>query len=106
LLQDKSHLLIYRIAILLEVFGRRESNLKYAYVHFMICYLTVLFFITKLIFQGEIELDEDPEFDTTIVGPWMGNWDIVHHNRHTEQYKDPGDDAEKWTNYHSTWTKA
>ena len=20
--------------------------------------------------------------DTTIMGPWMDNWDIVHHNRH------------------------
>lgn len=53
LLQDKPHLLIYRIAILLEVFGRRESNLKYAYVHFMICYFkTVLFFYYKIDFSG------------------------------------------------------
>ena len=36
----------------------------------------------------------------------MGKWDIVHHNKHTVQYKDPGDDAEAWSNYHSTWTKA
>lgn len=21
-------------------------------------------------------------FDTVIAGPWMGRWDIVHHNRH------------------------
>lgn len=26
--------------------------------------------------------DED-EFDTTIHGPWMKRWEIVHHNRHT-----------------------
>jgi hypothetical protein len=21
-------------------------------------------------------------FDTVIAGPWMGRWDVVHHNRH------------------------
>ena len=26
--------------------------------------------------------NNDP-FDTTISGPWMHNWPIVHHNRHT-----------------------
>ena len=26
---------------------------------------------------------EDDPFDTTISGPWMHNWPIVHHNRHT-----------------------
>mmetsp|Transcript_23431 Transcript_23431/g.36664 ORF Transcript_23431/g.36664 Transcript_23431/m.36664 type:complete len:134 (+) Transcript_23431:1238-1639(+) len=25
-----------------------------------------------------------PELDTTIVGPWMRKWELVHHNRHTE----------------------
>ncbi|CAF2512173.1 unnamed protein product [Rotaria sp. Silwood2] len=25
----------------------------------------------------------DDPFDTTISGPWMHNWPIVHHNRHT-----------------------
>ena len=44
---------------------------------------------TVIVFQGEIKLDEDPEFDTTIVGPWMGQWEIVHHNKHTEQYQLP-----------------
>ncbi len=23
------------------------------------------------------------EFDTTLSGPWMNRWDIVHHNKHT-----------------------
>lgn len=55
--------------------------------------------------KGEIALEQDPEFDTTIAGPWMGQWEIVHHNRHTAQYKDPGDE-ESWTDYHSKWTKA
>ena len=31
--------------------------------------------------------DED-EFDTTIHGPWMKRWEIVHHNRHTQGLKD------------------
>ncbi len=26
---------------------------------------------------------EEDKFDTTIVGPWMKKWEIVHHNRHT-----------------------
>lgn len=26
---------------------------------------------------------EEDEFDTTIVGPWMTKWEVVHHNRHT-----------------------
>jgi len=55
--------------------------------------------------KEEIALDQDPEFDTTIAGPWMGQWEIIHHNKHTAQYKDPGD-GETWTNYHSKWTKA
>ena len=55
--------------------------------------------------QEELALDQDPELDTTIAGPWMGQWEIVHHNRHTAQYKDPGD-GESWSNYHSKWTKA
>ncbi|KAK3715067.1 hypothetical protein QZH41_012139, partial [Actinostola sp. cb2023] len=29
--------------------------------------------------------DED-EFDPTIIGPWMGKWEIIHHNKHTERY--------------------
>jgi hypothetical protein len=27
----------------------------------------------------------DMEFDTTIHGPWMERWEIVNHNRHTDQ---------------------
>lgn len=58
--------------------------------------------------KEEIKLkpEEDPEFDTTIIGPWMGQWEIVHHNKHTIKYKDPGDNEESWSNYQSTWTKA
>eukprot|EP00746_Dinoflagellata_sp_MGD_P167190 gnl/MRDRNA2_/MRDRNA2_97624_c0_seq1.p1 gnl/MRDRNA2_/MRDRNA2_97624_c0~~gnl/MRDRNA2_/MRDRNA2_97624_c0_seq1.p1 ORF type:complete len:423 (+),score=74.57 gnl/MRDRNA2_/MRDRNA2_97624_c0_seq1:96-1364(+) len=33
--------------------------------------------------QAEDRYDEDPELDTTIAGPWMTNWNLIHHNRHT-----------------------
>ena len=39
---------------------------------------------------------EDPEFNTTIVGPWMENWEIVHHNKHTIKHEGTKpDNAEK-----------
>ncbi|XP_076463677.1 phytanoyl-CoA dioxygenase domain-containing protein 1-like [Babylonia areolata] len=28
--------------------------------------------------------EENPEFDTTIQGPWMRKWELVHMNRHTD----------------------
>ena len=34
-------------------------------------------------------LSED-QFDTTIHGPWMRRWKIVHHNKHTESLKTAG----------------
>ncbi|XP_028403568.1 uncharacterized protein LOC114526234 isoform X2 [Dendronephthya gigantea] len=33
------------------------------------------------------EYVEDPEFDTTISGPWMDRWEIVNHNKHTDSFK-------------------
>ena len=30
------------------------------------------------------------DFDTTIHGPWMKRWDIVHHNKHTESLASGG----------------
>lgn len=30
---------------------------------------------------------EDPEFDTTLPGPWMKKWEIVHMNKHTERHR-------------------
>lgn len=33
--------------------------------------------------QSEGRHDEDPLLDTTISGPWMTNWKLIHHNRHT-----------------------
>ncbi|XP_071163553.1 phytanoyl-CoA dioxygenase domain-containing protein 1 homolog [Mytilus edulis] len=32
-----------------------------------------------------LPLPDDPEFDTTIQGPWMKKWDIVHMNQHTSK---------------------
>ncbi|ESO90037.1 hypothetical protein LOTGIDRAFT_233877 [Lottia gigantea] len=36
---------------------------------------------------GDANWDEDidKEFDTTITGPWMKKWDLIHMNRHTEK---------------------
>ena len=30
---------------------------------------------------------EDPEFDTTLPGPWMQKWEIIHMNKHTQRHK-------------------
>ncbi|KAK7484969.1 hypothetical protein BaRGS_00023747 [Batillaria attramentaria] len=36
---------------------------------------------------------EDPRFDTTIQGPWMRKWEMVHMNRHTDTLSN---DASSW----------
>ena len=36
----------------------------------------------KLQEQHTSSLSND-EFDSTLHGPWMNRWEIVHHNRHT-----------------------
>ena len=28
----------------------------------------------------------EEEFDTTIPGPWMKKWELVHTNKHTDAY--------------------
>ncbi|KAK3595964.1 hypothetical protein CHS0354_032478 [Potamilus streckersoni] len=38
---------------------------------------------------------EESEFDTTIQGPWMKKWEIVHVNRHVEKM-DPSKDYATW----------
>ena len=38
-------------------------------------------------FTFQEENVEDPEFDTTIKGPWMNRWEIVHHNKHTAAFE-------------------
>lgn len=35
-----------------------------------------------------LQIPDDPEFDTTIQGPWMKKWDIVHMNQHTSKLTD------------------
>lgn len=37
--------------------------------------------------QAEITNDSNA-FDTVIAGPWMGRWEIVHHNKHTTRFKE------------------
>ena len=27
------------------------------------------------------------EFDTTVTGPWIGRWEIVNNNKHTEAFR-------------------
>lgn len=41
--------------------------------------------------------DEIDEFDTTIQGPWMKKWEIVHVNRHVERHREMEDNPESWT---------
>ena len=42
---------------------------------------------------------DDPKFDTTIQGPWMRKWEMVHMNRHTDALTD---DKLSW---HKNWWK-
>ena len=37
--------------------------------------------------EKQADAASDPSaFDTVIAGPWMGRWEIVHHNKHTARY--------------------
>lgn len=45
--------------------------------------------------EAEGRFDEDPQFDTTIAGPWMHTWSLVHHNRHTANL-DPDGGMHGW----------
>ncbi|XP_013396291.1 uncharacterized protein LOC106163289 [Lingula anatina] len=40
---------------------------------------------------------EMDDFDTTIVGPWMKKWKIVHHNRHTKNISE--ETLSSWHNH-------
>ncbi len=44
----------------------------------------------------------DDEFDTTIMGPWMKRWDLVHHNKHTAKFVTQKSEATR----KSKWDKA
>ena len=33
----------------------------------------------------------DDAFDTTVAGPWMTRWEIVHHNAHTAAFQSSGE---------------
>ncbi|XP_022094672.1 phytanoyl-CoA dioxygenase-like isoform X2 [Acanthaster planci] len=47
----------------------------------------------------------DDEFDTTIMGPWMKRWELVHHNRHTAKFERNEDRDDATSSWHS-WDKA
>ncbi|XP_041369338.1 uncharacterized protein LOC121383399 isoform X2 [Gigantopelta aegis] len=37
--------------------------------------------------KKEVTSGSEPEFSTVITGPWIGKWEIVNHNKHTEAFK-------------------
>ncbi|KAL4238057.1 hypothetical protein ACF0H5_002768 [Mactra antiquata] len=37
--------------------------------------------------EEDLDNTEDPDFDTTLPGPWMKKWEIIHMNKHVERYK-------------------
>jgi len=39
--------------------------------------------LVKEVGELECRYDEDKDLDTTISGPWMAKWSLLHHNRHT-----------------------
>lgn len=41
--------------------------------------------------QCECMQTVEEDFDTSIPGPWMKNWELVHHNRHTKAMEKMGD---------------
>ncbi|XP_050412522.2 phytanoyl-CoA dioxygenase, peroxisomal [Patella vulgata] len=43
----------------------------------------------KVMWQKTHMVDYDPndEFDSRLTGPWIGKWEIVNHNRHTQAFK-------------------
>ncbi|XP_038072101.1 uncharacterized protein LOC119740762 [Patiria miniata] len=45
------------------------------------------------------------ELDTTIMGPWMKRWELVHHNRHTAKFEKDGDKQITASTWHA-WDKA
>lgn len=48
-----------------------------------------VFFFTKVSILIIVQKDEMDPFDTTITGPWIGRWEVVNHNKHTDAFK-PG----------------
>ena len=45
--------------------------------------------------EAEGRFDESADLDTTIAGPWMHRWDMIHHNRHTDNL-DPDGGMHGW----------
>lgn len=47
--------------------------------------------IMKDYIKDELPQAEDEDFDTTIYGPWMKKWDIVHVNQHVAKFNKEND---------------
>lgn len=59
----------------------KRTQLKNFFIFFL--------FFTKVSFLIIVQKDEMDPFDTTITGPWIGRWEVVNHNKHTDAFK-PG----------------
>ena len=46
--------------------------------------------------EKEMSKAVESEFDTTIYGPWMRRWEIVHHNKHTKAHETHINDGSCW----------
>lgn len=55
------------------------------YSHATVTFEFVSLFHCCLIVNPIPQKAEDNDFDTTIQGPWMKKWDIVHVNHHVEK---------------------
>ena len=62
--------------------------LRHSYHHeyCMLCTLYLIAFMSvdrTTVQAADVGHTDADEFDTTLHGPWMKRWEIVHHNRHT-----------------------
>lgn len=73
------------IILSLEKLILKRTQLKHVFFVFF-CHL---FFFTKVSILIIVQKDEMDPFDTTITGPWIGRWEVVNHNKHTDAFK-PG----------------
>ena len=64
----------------------RTRTHEQALMHTRSNLIIIMFFVVCVMLQQE-EVD-DKRFDTTIQGPWMKKWEMVHMNRHTDTLSD------------------
>lgn len=63
-------------------------------IQLFVCCLLTSDYPTFTLQQDEV----DEEYDTTIQGPWMFKWEMIHMNRHTEKLKN------EETTWHKNWS--